>query len=152
MIETNRFRLTKSRYFQILVYNLILQRWWLYGACILLGIWLISNPARYGLFAYYGVVCFVAPLFTVLLLFAHAQTKDNAVFFSERALTLDADRLIVKAEGIHNELATNVIIKKVKRDTYYLLYVSKNGFIYVPRDAFNSESDIEFFERQLGIS
>ncbi|WP_394342101.1 YcxB family protein [Pontibacter virosus] len=46
------------------------------------------------------------------------------------------------SEGnFHSEIPLKLIIKTVERESYWLLYIAKSQFIYIPKKVFMSQED-----------
>lgn len=65
-------------------------------------------------------------------------------------ISFDDNFLIGKlSDGSEHKLNLENIIKTINRKEYYLIYISKHQFIYVPKYAFKSDEDRKTFEEKI---
>lgn len=96
----------------------------------------------------FGYLIFI---FVHLYIFAHS--KDKEVFLSQKHLFFNDEALRVEeSTGGFGELPYHRITKVVDNKNYWMLYLSKNQFIYVPKDIFYSETDFERFRQLIHIA
>jgi hypothetical protein len=108
----------------------------IYG-CIVNYILLIALPAVFYLFIflYYGY---------------YAYCKQNAIFFKERYYELDGEFLTgFIDDGSTARVNLSNVINLIRRKEYFLLYISKDQFVYLPFDCFKSEVDVDNFEKNM---
>jgi len=154
MIETNNFCLSKKEYLNILLHQRIRKYRWLYLFCYLLGLlFLCGWPVNSIILRFYSILCFLTPFIEFYFLYRHTKSKDNSIFFIERRMILNNGKISFVNENISllSEISFDFIIKKVVREKYYLLYLSKNSFFYVPKSAFKSFEDMNEFEQEFSI-
>lgn len=81
--------------------------------------------------------------------FAKSQPRFN---FLNRFCEIDDNYFTINYDdGSLDKLNFNHFLKVVRRSEHYLLYVTKISFQYVPIRAFNSEEDINKFEKLVKI-
>jgi len=67
-----------------------------------------------------------------------------------RHYEIDSDQVIeLMEDGTSSTIKTERFIKVMKTSRYYLLYVARNEYIYLPFDAFESFTDREWFEETI---
>ncbi len=80
----------------------------------------------------------------------YAYSKENKVFLLGRYYEIDSDMITgIMEDGTSQPLKTEHFIKIIKTSKYYLLYIAKSQFIYLPVDAFSNNTDIEWFENEI---
>jgi hypothetical protein len=146
MIKTKSIKLTPKSYFKVLISNYFLLRWWLY-----LFIWLVTVFLIFVKFDYFTVFMIVFsiiyPLMLVFTYWRYANSKDNKIAFIERYYEIDEEKMTAYLEdGTINPFKFSYIIKIRKRKEYWLLYISKSQFIYLPLSSFASENDFDRFK------
>jgi len=88
-------------------------------------------------------------VFILVHLYLFAYDKDKEEFLSEKQLFFNDDALrLEESSGGFGEIPYSRITKVVDNEKFWMLYLGKNQFIYVPKDIFYSETDFERF-RQL---
>ena len=67
-----------------------------------------------------------------------------------RYYEIDSDQVVEKMEdGTFSTIKTERFIKVMTPGNYYLLYMAKNEYIYLPVSAFESLADQEWFESEI---
>ncbi len=144
-IITNQIGLTKRQYFNVLVINWIVTRWW-----ILVLIFCTAFVLKTEVGNFLKVFSFLYPVFVVIYLWYYAKTKQNKAFFKERYYKIDGSTMYCETKD--NETGNvnlDTVVKVMKRKNYYLVYLSKVQFFYIPVKAFKSQEDAEMFNQLL---
>lgn len=144
-IVTNQISLTKKQYFNILVINWIATRWW-----ILVIVFCTAFILKTEVGNFFKVFSFLYPAFVVIYLWFYAKTKQNKAFFKERYYKIDGSTLYCETK--YNETGTvnlDTVVKVKKRRNYYLVYLSKAQFFYIPVKSFKNQEDIGTFTHIL---
>ena len=80
----------------------------------------------------------------------YAHSKDNRIYLMARHYEIDADQVVEMMEdGTSSTIRTARFIKVMKTPMYFLLYVARNEYIYLPISAFQSFADREWFENEI---
>lgn len=67
-----------------------------------------------------------------------------------RHYEIDADQVVEMMEdGTSSTIRTARFIKVMKTPMYFLLYVARNEYIYLPISAFQRFADREWFENEI---
>ena len=137
-IKTLRFSLPKNHYFQIMVYNYMRSRGWLFLAGFVLACAAMFRGMSEGwLLLFFAVVY---PLAMVGYLWVQAGSEDNKLFFIKRSYEIDDEKITVYLQdGTINQVRFEHVINVIKRAQYYLLYISQSQFIYLPFHAFENQ-------------
>lgn len=151
MITTRDIELDPKTFFRVLL-NLNFKRKarLLYAlAATLSVVWIIMYPGQGQSYLLLGAVC-LFPLLTLFLTWRTANNKINRSFTTRRYYTFTESEITAHLEGGEEERFEIVRIPKVIRTRkYYLLFTTPIEFLYLPFDAFASESDREWFENHI---
>jgi len=89
-------------------------------------------------------------IFIVLYYWRYAYCKQNSIFFKDRYFELDGDFLTgYLDDGTTDKINIKNIINLRKSKKYFLLYIAKSHFIYLPFACFKSEADLCDFEKKI---
>lgn len=151
-IQTNTFGINRNEYFWILIRNYFQKRLWfyalIYGFMILvtISIFILNLQIRlsYIVFMVYAILM---PLYYLFWFWRHTRCKENAIFYRERALTISEDFLEATLDdGSIDKIRWPNILYYKKVKSGFLLYISKQQFIYIPNLIFRSNHDFNEFE------
>lgn len=150
MIKTQEIKITANEFFRLILSIYLKKRWWL-----LAWIWILIIILLFG--GSIGLVEII--LLAIILLFQviivaqywiYAHSKDNRIYLLSRHYTIDTDQVVEMMEdGTTSTIRTERFIRVMKTARYYLLYVARNEYIYLPLSAFASTSDQEWFETEI---
>ena len=150
MIETNSVQFTTKTFFVTLLLVYLKKRWWLLIWFLILSIALLFKEQRDSIEKFLVLIGFVYPIIIVFQYWRFANSKDNKVFFLERNYEIYDDKIIGNlSDGTSNEILIIHLIKAINLKKCFLLYLSKNQFLYFPKDSFKSESDKNWFEQKI---
>lgn len=147
MISTKKIKLSASDYFKILMKLYIRKRGWLFATLLL---FVISIPLRQtksdlDIFLLFLIVLY--PLAIVIQHWSFAHSQLNRIFHLERFFEVYEDKITGHLEdGTNNEIPIKYFIKHIELKKYYILYISKNQFITIPKHSFKDEKDKIWFE------
>ena len=148
-IRTSRFRLSRAKYFKILLRNYVARRWWLIGALVipcLVSVKFGRDNSSY--FLAFAVL--LVPAYILGLYLKHALSRENKIFFEQRRCEIDQEFLTCSLDdGSSEKLRWSHIVRVVRRSDYWLLYISGSQFIYLPDYSFEYDGDREAFARLL---
>ena len=150
MIKTQDIKLTANEFFRLILSIYLKKRWWLLAwIWILIVILLFSGSI--GLIEII-LLAFIL-LFQIILVaqyWIYAHSKDNRIYLLARHYEIDSDQVIeLMEDGTTSTIRTGRFIKVIKTTRYYLLYVARNEYIYLPFIAFESLADQEWFENEI---
>jgi len=141
-IKTKEYSLTPFESFRILYYDSIKKI--LLALVILTIIGLIVN--------YKLLVIFIGimPILIMIKCWRFVNSRENACYLKKRRIDINNKKLSVyRDDGELMEVLLTNIVKVLKRKQYYLIYIAKDSFLYLPISAFNSSKDINEFELLL---
>lgn len=150
MIQTQEIKITGNEFFRLILSIYLKKRWWLLAwIWILIIILLLSGHIGFVEIMLLALIL----LFQVILVaqyWIYAHSKDNRIYLIARHYEMDSDRIIEMMEdGTSSILKTDRFIKVMKTTRYYLLFVAKDEYIYLPFIAFKSLADREWFENEI---
>jgi hypothetical protein len=150
MIKTKTVKQTPKALFEILILRYIKHRWWLLAWIWVLTI-VILLQARYDNFSYFIMIFSVVyPVMIILQLWRYVKSKENRILFLERYYEIDNERINgIIDQDTYSPIKLEHFIKVDLIRRTYLLYVSKNQFIYIPIESFKTEEDRNWFENEI---
>ena len=150
MIKTQGIKLTANEFFRLILSIYLKKRWWLVA-----WIWILIVVLLF--IGHIGLV--EITLLALILLFqviiigqywVYSHSKDNRIYLSPRHYEIDTNQVIeVMEDGTSSTIKTERFIKMIKTSKYYLLYVARNEYIYLPLIAFESLADLAWFESEI---
>lgn len=150
MIKTQDIKLTANEFFRLILSVYLKKRWWLVAWIWILTVILLLSR-------HIGLVEII--LLALIILFQlviiaqywfYAHSKDNSLYLSSRYYEIDSDQVVeLMEDGTSSTIKTERFIKVLKTSEYYLLYVGRNEYIYLPVGAFESLVDREWFENEI---
>jgi hypothetical protein len=150
MITTNKTQLTSREYFEIILTVYFKKKWWLIA-----WIWIAASVMYYSdtrdSFGNFLMILFtIYPFIVVFQYWRYANSKVNKIFLLERLYEIYEDKIIgVLSDGTDSTIMIDKFIKVIRLKNTYLLYMSKNQFIYISKNCFKSEQDKDWFEKKV---
>ena len=163
-ITTKAFELTKSAYVNLnlrLMWLRLRRRWWVFGFLFVgvalvtrwghsASVWDLLMTSFFPILAGVLAGLLVAVVFTLGCSWLVVRSKDNAAFFQQRYCEVEDDSLtIYMANGNLSKIQLGTILRVQDMAGWYLLYLAKSFFLFVPHRAFASEDDRRAFESLL---
>jgi hypothetical protein len=150
MVRTKKIQLTNKTFFKTLLSVYLKKRWWLILFILIIAILSLFNrneDTSNDFLIYFG---FIYPPIILLQFWRFANSKDNKIFLLERDYEIDNEKIIGNlSDGTSSTIMNNLFIKTIQLKKTYLLYISKTQFIYIPKDAFLTEQDKNWFEKEI---
>jgi hypothetical protein len=78
-------------------------------------------------------------------LYFWSKSKDHQPIFAEKKLSFDNDFIYFKSNENETKFNPKNIQKVISTTRYWMLYLSKGQFIYIPKDIFFTEEDYNKF-------
>ncbi len=147
MIQTRKIELTSDEFFYLLLAIYLKKRWWMLAwvwisVFILLFLANISS-LEYLLIAF--IILFQAGLVVQYWIYAHS--RENRIYLLSRYFEIDPDQVVEHMEdGTSSTIKVERFVKVMKTGKFYLLFLARNEYVYLPVTAFESTSDLEWFE------
>jgi hypothetical protein len=150
MIRTQNIKITANEFFRLILSIYLKKRWWLVAwIWILIIILLFSRHIGFIEITLLALIL----LFQVIIIgqyWFYAHSKDNRIYLLARYYEIDIAQIVEMMEdGTTSTVRTERFIKVMKTNRYYLLYVARNEYIYLPLSAFESLADREWFEDEI---
>jgi hypothetical protein len=149
MIATKEFSISKKEYFKILAQLRFRKSWPVYAFTIFFAVYLLNDFGKdtfSTFFVIYGM--FLTP-FVFLYLYFWTHSNKNKIVFVPRQLTIDNEKISTTIDGALSEIPLKYITKIIELKQYWLIYISKSQFVFVPKTVFHSESDCKEFEELI---
>lgn len=150
MITTAPIKLTSKKLFEITLITYLKRKWWLFvwiwGLAIIL--LLNTNKDPLDIFLIFFLVLF--PIVLVIQFWRYAYSKQNKLFMLERYYEIETDLITGKmGDGTSQPIKIEHFIKVISSSKYYLMYIAKAQFIYVPYDSFKNLTDKKWFDDEI---
>jgi len=145
MIETKPYNLLKAEYRKIIISQRLKKSWWLYALLILLGIYHLQKFGQDSFSSFFTIFAFIYPCSVFVFLYFWSGSKGHNPIFDETKLAFDTHYFYFERNGNESKLNQSTIQKTITHNSYWLLYISKGQFIYVPKNIFYSGEDYEHF-------
>lgn len=146
MITTQPYRLKKNDYFKILITLYLRKKWWL-----LIWIWalMIYDFCRETeSFLFFRIFGIIYPVLVVFQLWRYADSEENRNFYLNKQLQISEDGIANVHPGAPVEMIPfGNFVKAKELKSAYLLYLSKNSFLVMPKYVFLSREDMIWFRR-----
>ena len=92
----------------------------------------------------------IYPVFSFFYLYFWAVSDKNRAVFLKRNLEFNEDYLTIHVnDGTENRIPFKRVVKSIETRTFYLLYIARAQFIYIPKNSFASEEDLLIFENRI---
>ena len=139
----------KQRYFELITRRTLIRRLPILPIVIVGGIlsfFLLDLEDWYIAISVAIAFCIFIPLFTVLFMWNHANSKENHISNIPQRYKFDDSFLYsFDPDGSRGKMNLNTVKKMVEYDDCFLLYVSKYLWTFIPKKAFRTEEDLTNF-------
>ena len=112
---------------------------------ILMGLIYLPSFGKDSFSSFFVLFAFIYPIITLTYLWLWAYSKGHEPIFSETKLLFDDNFLYFEQNENETKLNPVTIQKIVSNNDYWLLYISKGRFIYIPKNIFYSTEDFKKF-------
>lgn len=144
MIGTKTYQLASKKYreifFFILMRSLLQLLPFLIVWTLLLG-WQLGR-----MIAFYSLIVLIVAGFSYLIL---TFVKNLEPFFSETQVQFDEDTLQITTNGNSSQWKMGELKNVIIKEDYWLVYVTKIKYTYIPHDIFYSEDDFNKFKTYI---
>jgi len=149
MIVTNKIILTSKELFKILLTNYLRRRWWQVIWIWVLVVYLLLREHS-NFFDYFIIVALILLQGVIIYQLWSFATSKYETLLQERHFEIDADKIVgITSNGVPSTYENRYFFKFKRTNRYYLLYINRTDFIYIPTNSFRSTEDIEWFEREV---
>ncbi|MFL1011415.1 YcxB family protein [Flavisericum labens] len=136
MVSTKNYSLTKKTYTKIIIGKRFKKSWWLYALMILMSMFYIPNFGKDSFSTFFTLFAFIYPIIVIVFLWFWANSKGHNPIFSEIKLSFDDSFIYFEDNDNETKLNPKTIQNIVSNPKYWLLYISKGRFIYIPKKHF----------------
>lgn len=145
MIETKEYSIPKKEYTKIILSKRLKKSWWLYLLMLALGFYYLPKFGDDSFSTFFTLFSFSYPFLMFTYLYFWANSKDHQPIFSKTNLSFDNEFMYLERNGNETKLNPNSIQKIISNTNYWMLYISKGQFIYIPKNIFYSNEDYNNF-------
>ena len=150
MITTGKIKLTSNYYFKILLLIILKKKWWWLILIAVLGLFMLSEDNRDSRDLFFTIYIIVLPIYLIINAWRFANSKDNKLFLIERYFNIYEDKIVgILDDGSESSIKLENFIKVLEFKEFYLLYISKTQYIYIPKSSFKSLQDKEWFNNEI---
>jgi hypothetical protein len=150
MIKTKEFAFPKLVYLRILVKNSLKRSLWALVFLIAVAAYQATKGPSKTTFLV-AVLPIIYLSYVVIRCWIHSNSKKTSpLFFKERVFEIDDQTIMIGfKQGASTKIEIPKIARVIKNSQYYLLFLNKKQFIYVPLSAFRTPGDIARFDSIL---
>lgn len=148
MVTTKEFALTRNAMLRILLLAYLKKKWWMLALVIIIG--LANLNGNYATDKFFVIFAAAYPFLVLFGLWNYANSDENRNFYKTRHYEIDAEKITAYMEGgSDGTIMVNDFVKAFQVGNYYLLYLSKNQFLPIAKDAFLSDSERAWFHCEI---
>lgn len=145
MVNTKQYSLTQKEYTKIILKKKLRSSWWLYALMFVIAVFHFNKFGENHFSTFFVIFAFAYPLASFIYLYYWANSKDHQPIFSKTDLSFDNEYLYFKRNSNESKLSPKTIQRVISSSEFWMLYISKGQFIYVPKNIFHSEEDYKQF-------
>ena len=150
MITTEKLQLTKNDFLKILLTIYFKKRWWLFAWIWAFGLYFLCLENRDSFENFIMFFAIFYPVVIVIQNWQYANSKDNKLYLLERSYNINEDMIVgIMSDGTESPIKFEHFIKVIQLKRFYLIYITKNQFICLPKDSFKSKQDKEWFDKEI---
>ncbi|MEM6719022.1 MAG: YcxB family protein [Bacteroidota bacterium] len=144
MIDTKTYHLTSKKYRNIFFF--------IFGRSLLqllpfLIVWTLLLGWQLGrLIALYSLIVLIVAGFSYLIL---TFVKNLEPFFSETQIQFNEETLRFNSNGESTSWKMGELKNVIIKEEYWLIYVTKTKYTYIPQNIFYSENDLKEFKTYI---
>ncbi len=150
MIKTRVIELTAGDFFYLLLIIYMKKHWltliWIWTLIFILVLNANISSVEYLLIS----ILIVFQLVLVVQYWLYANSKDNRIYLMPRFFEIDSQQIVERMDDkTSSTIKTERFVRVMRTGKYYLLFVAKNEYLYIPFNAFETDSDREWFENEI---
>ena len=150
MIETKQFQLNPDQVQDLFLIRHLKKRWCLLVLILLLAVIMIILPGWDDFETFFLVMAVLYPMYLVWYYWRYAHSKDNKIFYIKRHFKIQEDGIeAFFDDGTVHPIKLEYFIKAEQIKNNYLLFISKSSFVIFPKEVFESEEDLKWFEDHI---
>jgi len=152
-ITTKTYVIDKNALFKLLVSHRYIKRWWISAVafvCVTAVLYFFMNADTTTSVMTLGVVIILGTASTLLSIWRFVNGKGARIFYLSRHYVMDTEKISSFLEdGSTNTIMIKNFIKTDELGGYYLLYLTKGQYVFIPRTAFKTPEDQQWFETNI---
>ncbi|MBT30126.1 MAG: hypothetical protein CMO01_10745 [Thalassobius sp.] len=147
-VKTKKYQLDNKTYISIALKNVMLEFWWVWIIPVVIMLIPIFVEGAFGWCLGISITLIVLYVLFWLIQFAGVtQLEQNKILFEKLAYEIDSRHIMIKLDSKRGMPVTWDTVKKVKKgNDYFLFFLSKVQFIYLPNKVFRTDNDVKFVE------
>jgi hypothetical protein len=150
MITTNKVQFTNKSYFKILLQINAKKYAWFLILAWGLALTNLFKDVLGDFDIFYIIFSIVFPIYFIFYYWRFANSKENKIFFLERYYTIDENKIVgFLSDGTESIIKSEHFIKFLEVKESFLIYISKNQFLYFPKNAFKTIEDEKYFRKTI---
>ena len=149
MIETKAYQLTQDTFTKIVMRRLFIKKWWFFALFFLVICLYLWNNNQSEISSFLKFLLFGYPLFYIGYTFFWSRSKNHEGLLAETNLAFDETSMLFKKNANEVKIPYKNITRLEDYEQYWLLYISKRNFIYVPKNIFYIEEDQQTFKTYI---
>ena len=148
MVTTKEFALTRNDMLRILLLAYLKKKWWMLALVIIIGLANLND--NYATEKFFVIFAAAYPFLVLFGLWNYANSDENRNFYKPRHYEIDTEKITAYMEGgSDGTIMVNDFVKTLQVGNYYLLYLSKNQFLPIAKDSFQSDSEKAWFYSEI---
>ncbi len=149
IINTKKYRLKKSTYIRLALYNILRQQWWVSVLLLVAsGGILLYTKGWWAIVPLIALVAYV--IFWIVQFYGITILEQNQLLFQRMQYQINNQQIIMTLSSKQGmPIAWQQIQSAKKGKDYFLLFISKVQLIYLPYKIFNGVHEIKFLDTLL---
>lgn len=149
MTKTKIYNLPKTKYAKIVILKRLKKSWWLYLVVLVMATFHLSKFGKDNFSTFFVIFAVLYPLATTVWLYFWAISNDRELVFKDTLLTFDDSNLYFIKDNNESKIPYTNIKKVISKENFWMLYISKEQFIYVDKTIFYSDDDYNNFSKLI---
>lgn len=149
VVKTRKYQLSVNQFIKIGMAGIIRKQWWVILIAVAIMCVYFVQPSIWWIVG--GSVGYILYLLFWLIQFAGlSQMEQGKFMFEKLSYEITSQQILLKLNPRQGmPIKWEQIKRAVAGKDFYVLYMSKVQFIYLPYKVFNNENDRKFFETIL---
>ncbi|MCS6833766.1 MAG: YcxB family protein [Flammeovirgaceae bacterium] len=150
-IKTKKYQLSPKTYVEIALKSVMQESWWAWtipAVIILIG--MLYYPAFWWCLTTAIVLGVLYVLFWWIQFTAVTQVEQGKMLFDTYFYEINGQHILMKLDNQKGmQITWDKIIRAIQTDTYFVLFLSRGQFVYLPFHIFNNQHEIKVLETIL---
>ena len=149
IVKTKKYKIPSALYIRLGIQNVLRMQWWI---LVLIGLCMsVTFFVKTWWFLTMGSVAFVGYLvFWLVQFYGLTQLSESRLMFERVTYEISPQQLMMQINAKQGvPIPWSGLVEAKKKNTYFLLVLSKVQFFYLPFKIFNGNNEINFFTAVL---